>query len=892
MLSSHHVLPFAAKIADLETVGGKGLSLASMSHAGFDVPPGFTIATSAYREFVTAGDLQQKIIGLARPELVGRMVSFEAASERIQTLFAGVELSNSLNTQIADAYRELGEPRVAVRSSANAEDLPDLSFAGQQDTYLNVRGIDAITAAVLNCWASLWTARAIGYRHENDIAQDAVAMAVVIQCMVPSKVSGILFTANPSTGERSEMIVNASFGLGEAVVGGMVTPDSFIIKKDTLAVKETMIGGKEYMIVSADGQGTDTRELMPSEREQASLSAPLLKTLAALAIEVEDHFQGVPQDIEWAMTFSSRGSLSSSPGEGPETLFLLQSRPITNLPPQPLKDVLWEKPELPDYADEGPMLRKNLVEHIPGPVSPLFEDIYVYDAVALGSVHAVVNGYAYWVFGKPPGFKPLPGVLKVQPGSRARGALKDALADPTLRGTVVDLGTDVFARMYAFRLELWHDEVIPAYQAVVDIWRQLDLVTASNETLLEGMVALARADGETWFSRNLGGTVMLMNAIRGAEGTFQLFLDEAAPGKGFTSGQFLSGLRSISMEAQDEIGDIAEMIKADDALLVLVATTPPHRLLSVLREEETAALIVQAIDQHLDHYGHQINTLDFGEPTLVEDPTPLMLNLKAVVVDPDHDPAARQMELARRKQTALREAKESFSDANWKELCEFLWIMKRIYPDRDEALFYLALGWPILRRFALELGRRLVKVGTLQAPDDLFYLRRVQLEEAITAHQDGKAMPKLQKSVTEQRELRAARMRLVPPDALPLEESQGPGWGKVANDADSDELNGNACSPGRVTARASLIMSPADFGRMEPGTILVCPMTTPAWTQLFSQAKGLVTDIGGILTHGSIVAREYNIPAVLGLGIATQKISHGQMVTVDGDAGTVSPHED
>ncbi len=877
-MSSHHVLPFAAKIADLETVGGKGLSLASMSHAGFDVPPGFTIATSAYREFVTAGDLQQKIIQLARPELVGRMVSFEAASERIQALFAGVELSNSLNTQIADAYRELGEPPVAVRSSANAEDLPDLSFAGQQDTYLNVRGIDAITAAVLNCWASLWTTRAIGYRHENDIAQDAVAMAVVIQSMVPSKVSGILFTANPATGERSEMIVNASFGLGEAIVGGEVTPDAFIIEKDTLAVKETMIGGKEHMIVSADGQGTHTRELTATEREQASVSAPLLKTLAALAIKVEDHFQGVPQDIEWAVA--------------DEKLFLLQSRPITNLPPQPLKDVLWDKPELPDYADEGPMLRKNLVEHIPGPVSPLFEDIYVYDAVALGSVHAVVNGFAYWVFGNPPGFKPLPGVAKVQPGSRARGAMKDALADPTLKGAVVDLGTDVFARMYAFRLKLWRDEVIPGYQAVVDKWRQVDLVTASDETLLEGMVALARADGETWFSRNLGGTVMLMNAIRGAEGTFQLFLDEAAPGKGFTSGQFLSGLRSISMEAQDEIGDIAEMIKTDDALVALVATTPPRRLLSVLREEETAALIVQVIDQHLDHYGHQINTLDFVEPTLVEDPTPLMLNLKAVVLDPDHDPAAKQMELARRKQTTLRQAKETFSDADWKELCEFLWIMKRIYPDRDNALFYLALGWPTLRRFALELGRRLVEVGTLQAPDDLFYLRRAQLEDAITAHQDGKSMPKLQKSVTEQRELRAARMRLRPPDALPLEEGQGPGWGKVANDADSNELNGNACSPGQVTARASLIMSPADFGRMEPGTILVCPMTTPAWTQLFSQAKGLVTDIGGILTHGSIVAREYNIPAVLGLGIATQKISHGQMITVDGDAGTVSLLED
>ena len=875
---SDYILPFAANTADLETVGGKGQSLASMSQAGFDVPPGFIIATSAYREFVTAGDLQQKIIELARPELVARTVSFEPASARIQALFAGAELANPLKKQIAAAYGELGEPAVAVRSSANAEDLPNLSFAGQQDTYLNVRGLDAVAAAVLNCWASLWTARAIGYRHENDIAQDAVAMAVVIQSMVPAAMSGILFTANPATGERSEMIVNASFGLGEAIVSGAVTPDAFIIEKDRLAVKETMIGGKAHMVVSANGQGTDTRALTAAERKQASLSAPVLKDLAAVAIDVECHFRGIPQDIEWAVL---DGKLS-----------LLQSRAITNLPPQPLKDVRWEKPALPDFVDAGPMLRKNLVEHIPGPVSPLFEDIYIYDAIASNSVHATVNGYAYWIFGQRPDVEMPPGPVKIQPGSRPRGAMKPALADPKLNG-VVALGTDAFARMYADRLALWRDEVIPAYRAVVDHWRQVESVAASDRTLLEGMVALARADGETWFSQpRLAGTVKLMNALRVAEGTFQTFLDEAAPGKGFTSGQFLSGMRSIPMEAQDEIGDIAEMIKTDDALVALVATTPPRRLLSVLREEETAALVVLAIDQHLERYGHQISTLDFVEPTLVEDPTALMLNLKAVVLDPDHDPVATQMKLARRRQTALQQAKDTFSAADWKELREFLWIMKRIYPDRDDALFYLGLGWPTLRRFALELGRRLVETGKLRTPDDLFYLRLAQLEGAIAAREDGKAIPALHESVVEQRELRAARMRLVPPDAVPPEEGAGPGWGKVANDADSNALNGNACSPGQVTARVSLVMSPADFGRMESGTILVCPMTTPAWTQLFSQATGLVTDIGGILTHGSIVAREYNIPAVLGLGIATQRIKHGQMITVDGDLGTVSLLDD
>ena len=196
-------------------MGGKGFSLARMIAVEFPVPAGFTVTTAAYRQFVSDNDLQQAIIDQAKPELVGTAVSFDSASQQIQALFAKNDLGDALKVQIAEAYAAMGdgEPPVDVRSSANAEDLPDLSFAGQQDTYLNIRGSDLVFEAVLDCWASLWTARALSYRHEHAIAQEAVAMAVVVQEMVPSEVSGILFTANPATGERSEMIVNASFGL-------------------------------------------------------------------------------------------------------------------------------------------------------------------------------------------------------------------------------------------------------------------------------------------------------------------------------------------------------------------------------------------------------------------------------------------------------------------------------------------------------------------------------------------------------------------------------------------------------------------------------------------------------------------------------------------------------
>ena len=490
-MSSTRLLPFAAQdnalAADLDTVGGKGQSLASMTAAGFPIPAGFTVTTTAYRQFVSDNDLRQAIIDGAKPELVGTAVSFDSASERIQPLFAEAELTDELKAQIGSGYTAFGagEPPVAVRSSANAEDLPDLSFAGQQDTYLNIRGSDAVFASVRDCWASLWTARAISYRHEHAIAQDAVAMAVVVQKMVPSEVSGILFTANPATGKRSEMIVNASFGLGEAIVGGEITPDTYIIDRDTLAVRETTIGSKEHMMVSAAGQGTDTRALSAAEREQSSLEEPMLRELAQLAIAVERHF-GQPQDIEWAVV---NGTLS-----------LLQSRPITNLPPAPLKEIRWEKPDMPDWVSELALLRKNLSEHTPGPVSPLFEDLYLKDAVggrAGNAVHYAVNGYAYFTGGTPPGVEPIP-TAKVFPGSANYRIAYPSLGfkmppENAVRATPPvsnhSYGTGKFAKYYRERYDSWRKETLPAYLAVIDEWRQVDPQAASDVALLDGMCA-------------------------------------------------------------------------------------------------------------------------------------------------------------------------------------------------------------------------------------------------------------------------------------------------------------------------------------------------------------------------------------------------------------------
>ena len=870
-MTAKNILPLDTKALDLEVVGGKGRSLAQMTAAGFPVPSGFILAAAAYSRFVAENGLQTQIIELAKPEIVGKTVSFESSSERIQTLFEKASISSEMKAEIKQVYGALGEgePAVAVRSSANAEDLPDLSFAGQQDTYLNVQGEEALMSAVCACWASLWTSRAISYRHEHGIDQDKVAMAVVVQAMVPSEVSGILFTANPASGERSEMIVNASYGLGEAVVGGEITPDTFVIDRDTLTAKETTIGAKDHMIILADGQGTARRNLTNPEREQASLNEPALRELVQLAIKVEQHFDGVPQDIEWAVA--------------DDRLWLLQSRPITSLPPAPLKDVKWEKPaEMPEWCSKGGMIRKNIVELMTGPVSPLFEDLYLKDAIGRKGPNCLflafaVNGYAYGAWGIPPG--------RVFPEKQP-------------------LKPDDFTIRYQKIITTWHKETLPNYLAAIDQWRDRDLSGVPDDELLFGIASLTSADAELWFApkpeengvkdpRSLDpavGTHAVISFQRGFEQMFQSFLQKAAPGENLISAHFLSGLRSISMAGQDELSDIAELIRADETLTNLVIATPAQRLATVLRRHDNARLVTQALDHYINEYGHQSDTLDFVEPTLGEDPLPLMLNLKSMVQDTDRDPDATQIRITAQRQAALRKAREAMSESDLCKLREWLWVLKRSYPDRDESLFYMGAGWPALRRLALELGRRMVEAGTFAREDDVFFVTRMHLEDAIAARKENRALPELKQVAAGQRELREARKRLIPPDTVPTgkESKQSGTWGKVANSPDGDTLNGNACSPGKVTARASLILSPADFGKMVPDTVLVCPMTTPTWTHLFSQAKGLVTDLGGILTHGSIVAREYGIPAVLGTGIATERIKHGQMIGIDGDAGLVT----
>jgi len=900
------ILPLNTEDASLEKVGGKGRSLARMIAAGYRVPDGFHLTTSAYKAFVSENDLQSKIVSLANPKVDDGRMTFEPASSAIQNLIGECELSAATVSELKEAYAGLGgtDLPVAVRSSANAEDLPELSFAGQQETYLNVCGADALVAAVRNCWASLWTAQAISYRHENGIDQGSVVMAVVVQTMVPADVAGILFTANPATGERSEIIINASFGLGEAVVGGQVTPDTFIIDRNRMATKETMIGPKEQKIVADGSQGTRLADVSEDERSEPSLSEALLVELASVAVKVEALFNGLPQDIEWAITDGK--------------IALLQSRPITNLPPQPI-EVVWEPPEgIPG------LVRRQLIENVPDPTFPLFDELYIRKGFAdRKSGFTTLHGFAFQIAGfaqqktdeefyrelkeardkaaETPEVKAQEEhdlQLFLDQLSEEEGAEFQKMAD--------ELDTDNIAHVVTMpesdnptytafhktwtndrQHKDWRERAVPELEAATEKWRKVDLKAASDEQLMAGIRELAAA--EKWYWASNGGHTF--GVAKSTDDQLQCFLRETLPDHNFTSGQFLSGFKSRIMQANDALYDICKMIRADKALYEIVVTTPARRLMGALQSHPGAGSILESLDAYLQTYGHQGYSLDFGEPTQMEDPSALFVTLKSMVQNRNYDPKQHE-ELARAKrEKAMQEATELLDGLQYWQFRYRLWFTGKYYPIREESCFVLGTAWPVLRPMASELGRRLVDTGSLGDPERIYFLWPAELEDTLAARKAGKAMPELIQLTAERHELREARRRLHPPGTIPPEISENPGVKfketQFKNDESSDTLRGIPVSPGTVTGPASLILNSDEFDKMEPGTILVCPMTSPAWTQLFAHATGLVTDIGGILGHGSIVAREYGIPAVVGTGTITVRVKHGQMIEVDGDAGTV-----
>jgi phosphohistidine swiveling domain-containing protein len=851
---------------DIALVGGKGANLGELSHAGLPVPPGFVVTTGAYDAFVEAGDLKDEIVGLASQ--AEDPAAFEAAEERIRALFARGEVPDDVAAEIRTAYDRLANVNVqavAVRSSATAEDLPGASFAGQQDTYLNVRDAGTLMEALRSCWASLWTARAMAYRVHEGVDPAKVSLAVVVQQMVPAEAAGTLFTADPVSGRRDRAVINAAWGLGEAVVGGQVTPDTLVVEKASGRMISRETADKEVMTVYTE-DGTGEQPVPQARRRQPVLDGEAAEELVRYGVRIEDHY-AAPQDIEWAL----------AGGE----FFILQARPITTLSrAQPPTD--WTVPDPKGYYARG-----SIVELLPDPLSPLFATLSAEPVAQTirrivnellgegvlseqGFQFTTINGYAYYYMALTP-----------------RTTWRIVRAIPTGWWSVIVRQSGE---------KLWREEYRPRYARAVEEWETKPLQAMSATGLLTGVEELLYRGTEYYTSVQL-----IMPSAYLSEPLFTGFYNRLIKGEGDPPAQtFLLGFDSTPIRAEKSLYDLATWCREHPELVAALMDTPSDEAPGLLRmdhpgvDETVWREWRSRFRDHLDRYGHMVYDLDFAKPVAADDPAPLFDTLKYYLRGEGKNPHERQRAAAGRREQYTGAVLSRLKGVRRTIFRRLLGWAQRYAPLREDALADVGLAWPLMRQMLFELGRRLVAAEAIERIDDVFWLERDELRNAAAALDAGRTeIERFSDAIGERRSRWRAPRLATPPTLLPRgRRFMGIDWERLmparSDEQTGDTIEGAGASSGRVTARARVLRGPEDFGEMLPGEVLVAGITTPAWTPLFAMASAVVTDVGGPLSHSSIVAREYGIPAVLGTGVATRRIQSGQNVRVDGDAGTVT----
>ncbi len=827
------MLPVVISLADSFAVdsavaGNKAATLAGLLRQGFPVPEGFVLTTEGFEQILRANGGTES-----------------GDSRRV------LAIPEDIRAQLARAITDFGDVRFAVRSSGVAEDLPGASFAGQYETVLGVRGIDGVLHGVSECLNSAFSPRVAVYRsgaiQSKISASDTAPLAVLVQRLVEPEAAGVAFTANPVTGDRGEVLVSAVKGLGERLVSGEVTPDEWVIKDGCPECRS---------------------------RPEDAIDGDQARRIAELAILVQETLGG-PQDIEWAI----------AGGE----LFLLQARPITALPTppqfQPPTEGFWTKD----------------TSHYPTPLTPFGASVYIpcvvegtramceaFGLLIEGLDQVSLGGEVYMrvvpLGGKDRAAPPwwlLAIVARLVPELRRRGSIaKRALQD----GLALQL------------VERWHAEWRDGLRLEIEELRGRELAQLSDADLLEHLdraLDLLRRGERIHF--------LLSPPYLMAVYELTLACRELLGWQPAQALALLSGTSEASSEPGRRLEELAQMVAESEA--ALAEFEEPATTLAGLRERAPA--VADAVALYIETYGHRTISYDPGESTFAERPELLLALLRDRVSDhrsPSPGPAIGREEAIAQARAQLA----GHPDQKRIRFEEALSVAERVYPTREENIFYTDLMPNAVIRYAvIEVGRRLMQRELLERPDDAVFLTneelrgplmggkadvralaaRRQSERAwIIAHPgpatygkdpgpppDGRALPRALRYTTDVSISMMDLMFVTP-----------------AASAD-DVIRGAPGSAGRYTGVVRVIRNESEFRTLRSGEVLVCPITSPSWSVLFTQAGALVTDGGGILAHAAIIAREYGIPAVLATGDATTRLHSGQTVTVDGSAGTVTP---
>jgi pyruvate,water dikinase len=882
---------------DKSVVGGKGANLGLLTQAGFPVPSGFCVTTDAHAAFLSRAGLDDQIAMIAASLNYDDADQLEARAGQIRKLIVGAEVPADLANEIARAYGQIGaDVLVAVRSSGTAEDLAEASFAGMHDTYLDIRGADALVDAVKRCWASLWTTRATAYRKNKGIEHATARMSVVVQTMVAADVAGVMFTANPLSAATDEIVINATWGLGEALVGGIITPDEFVVRSGTLEMKSQTLGTKTLRIVRdpVAGHGTVTEDVPEADRRRYCLSDEQVVELAHLGRKTQDYYQGLPQDIEWVLTDGQ--------------FQLVQSRPITATEFSWDVDCdRWEP--VPD--DESILWTRVHADEVwCGAISPL---MYSWRAPCWVFPHrgrAKVWGFPeladmrFWKFHKSVAYyncdlekawleRLLPTQLrnpmmlsKLPPDwhdDMLSGAFNWVKFAKAWAGVAIVAPEELKPSQY-----IRENRTDPALKIRQSGLPDEEMRRLSDMELEREFYHLVELEDEYnvrlwnwWFLRARNGLSlqawMVNNWYDGDKANALSDLQSGTP------------KRTAALEASLILWELSEEIRNSGELSAIFRDNTDAEFFAALEHSDPGKAFLLKYHEFLEGHGHRGHAeRDIYFPRRADDPSLDYQALKVMLsVEKSEHPEVKEAEVNARREAAYEEVlqcirKKPMGALKAEAFKVIYHYVVQFLIDRDDERWFVDLSSYGLRRASLEVGRRLVDRGLIEATDDVFFLAKEELFELF----NGRASLPLStaKITARRRNFQAYDNKEV---TLPKYLKGGiPIDLEHAVEHGDGVLNGIGTARGVVTGTARVVRRLQDIGRVKQGEILVVNATDPGWTPVFLAIRGVVVETGGMGAHASCLAREYGMPCVQLEG-AIQLIADGATITVSGDTGQV-----
>ncbi|WP_225727024.1 MULTISPECIES: phosphoenolpyruvate synthase [unclassified Nocardia] len=882
--------------------GGKARGLHALHNAGFRVPNWAVLGTDAFTWFLAEYDLTRAVINVTTAEDLETAL---AAAAELRAEIAGAELPQAIRELIGAAYERIGGGAIAVRSSVVAEDGAGYSYAGQFDSYLNVHGADAVAERVRDCWISAFSERSLRYAFAHGQPR-ATAAAVVLQRLVPARVSGVLFTANPVSGAADELVLSAVYGLGEGLVSGFVDADSVIVDKASGVVTDTVVGDKDRSYLPAAGQGSEVREVDSALRERISLSDSEIAELVAIGRKLEDGF-GAPQDVEWAID--------------DDGIWLLQSRPITTAIGAPVDAIIMGAGE--DVPDGELRIwdNSNIIESFSGITSPLTytvaADIYgrVYRGYAeslrvpaaqlrqtdswtpvlLGYFHGrVYYNLLHWyrMVGIAPGYplnrRVLEAALGV--GEPLSAELAKTLRPFTFGNPLARLRSRAVTTATYLRRLNGIDDLVEEF--LDDFYRVYDEYDAIDYTTISGAQAYAayrRVDRDLvrrW------GPLMVLDAIllttTGLLFALTKLLLPKAP-EWFMYAIVGPGADVESAEPARAMTALAAAAHADPELTALVNSTAPERIYAELQRTGRTEFLA-LVDDYLNRYGYRsLDELKLETPDLREDPSGLFVMLRSALgraadtALPGAEPVDRRAEAEAYLDERLR---------GWRRRVyeRLRGKVSRCAGHRERLRFCRTRAFGMVKRMLRTMGRDLVARDMIDDFADVFYLTIDELRNCY----DGAEAAELRPLIVARKRQRAKDAGLVAParfvthgTSFGRAELAEQGWVPIADTPAAEAgtvLTGTPSSAGTVEGIAVVVDEPRDVA----GGILIAYRTDPGWVAALPSATALIIERGSPLTHVAIVARELGVPTVVQVPDVTRKIRTNMRIRVDGAAGTVT----